>query len=378
MPRKLVMFLCSLGIISAAALSAQEPQKPPVKPQTEKKKAAPKAMPVWTDPGDPALPADFKIQGEYVGELAGGTKLGCQVIALGNGNFQAVVLPGGLIGAGWDGKNKILLAGQLQGEQAQFSPAAGKRKYLANSPADFAATAKFPPVGQKDYTAVIADQKMSGKTDDGTTFELKKTVRTSPTLGQKPPAEAVVLFDGTDTAEWNGGRLDKKTGWLNTDAKDITTKRKFSNYTKHLEFMLPFRPDARGQGRANSGDYLIDLYEVQILDSFGLEGKNNECGGIYTRLAPKLNMCLPPLTWQTYDFEFTNAAVDETGKKVKNARITLKHNGVTVHDDAEIAGPTGGAGRARGNPRHPPPSRARQPVAIPQHLGRGKKVERAP
>jgi len=296
---------------------------------------------VWTDPADASLPADFKIQGEYTGAGASGDKLGCQVIALGNGAFQAVLLPGGLPGDGWDGKNKILLDGKLEGDKAVFTPAAGKRKYLAQAASEFSATSKFPPVGQKDATATISSGLLTGKLDGSQEFQLKRIERQSPTLGVKAPENAIVLFDGSNTSEWTKGRLDKATGYLNTDGSDILTKRKFNNYVMHIEFMLPYRPDARGQGRGNSGFYQVDHYEVQVLDSFGLDGKNNECGGVYTKADPKVNMCLPPLAWQTYDVEFTNA-VSENGKKVKNARMTLKHNGVVIHDNLEIPGPTGG------------------------------------
>jgi len=297
---------------------------------------------VWTDASDPTLPPDFKIQGEYTGEIKGAGKVGAQVIALGNGAFQAVLLPGGLPGDGWDGKNKILLDGKLEGTKADFKPAAGKKQYLAQSPEAFSATSKFPPAGQKDYTASIANDTLTGKTEAGEAFELKKTTRKSPTLGAKPPEGAVILFDGKGTEEWNRGRLDKDSGLLNTDGSDIITKRKFNNYVMHMEFLLPYRPDARGQGRGNSGFYQVDHYEMQILDSFGLDGKNNECGGIYTKLEPKVNMCLPPLAWQTYDVEFTNA-VQQDGKKTQNARLLAKHNGVVIHDNAEINGVTGGS-----------------------------------
>src|SRR5689334_2592294 len=84
---------------------------------------------VWTDAGDPTLPADFKLQGEYATKSG---DFGCQVIALGNGHFQAVVLPGGLPGAGWNGKSKSLMVGQLDGDKLMLTPAMGNRKYLAN------------------------------------------------------------------------------------------------------------------------------------------------------------------------------------------------------------------------------------------------------
>ncbi len=302
-----------------------------------------KAKSVWTSTNDTTLPADFKVQGEYAGEAPGGGKLGCQVIALGNKAFQAVVYPGGLPGAGWDGKNRGLMDGRLDGDKATFQPAAGKRRYLGRKPEEFSATSKFPPAGHREYHATVSPggMAMSIQTDDGKSCELKKTVRESPTMGKPPPEGAVVLFDGTNKDEWRGGRVDRETKALNTDGSDMVTRRKFNNYVMHLEFLLPYRPDARGQERGNSGFYQVDHYEVQVLDSFGLEGKNNECGGVYTRADPKVNLCYPPLVWQTYDVEFTNA-VREGDRKVKNARLTLRHNGVVVHDDIEISGPTGG------------------------------------
>ena len=342
---KRMALACTLGLGACLVFVSfeigQTAEKKTDKKPTEKKQPK-KPTEVWTDPNDPTLPADYQFQGEYEANVLGSGKIGCQVIALGGGTFQAVVLPGGLPGAGWDGKNKSLMDGKLDGTKVVFVPTTGQRKYLAQSPLEFSATAKFPPVGQVEQTAVgTAGQLLLGK-DPKTAIELKKITRKSSTLGQKPPEGAIVLFDGTGTEEWKGGRLDKKTGLLNTDGKDITTKRKFSNYVAHVEFLLPFRPDARGQGRGNSGFYQVDHYEVQILDSFGLEGKQNECGGIYERAAPKVNMCLPPLTWQTYDVEFTNAVRDDD-KVIKKSRITLKHNGVVIHDNYEIPGVTGGA-----------------------------------
>lgn len=300
------------------------------------KKKGEKKKEVWTDAGDPTIPIDFKFQGEYMPEkIESRTWLGCQVIALGKGAFQAVFHQN-LPGEGTNGTPRYLMDGKLEGDKVVFVPATGKRKYLAQNPLEFAAITKNIGEAPKDANVTISGDppRMSNG--------LVKKMRNSFTLGLKPPAGAIVLFDGSNKDEWNGGRLDKTTGLLNTDGSDITTKRKFSSYTVHAEFMLPFRPDARGQGRGNSGFYQVDQYEVQILDSFGLEGRHDECGGIYSRIAPLMNACRPPLQWQTYDIDFTNA-VREDGKVTKKSRITVRLNGGIIHDNVEIPGVTGGA-----------------------------------
>ena len=290
----------------------------------------------FTSSDDPQIPDDFNYQGEYQS-----SKIGAQVISLDKGDFHVIVYPGGLPGAGWDGKHKSLLNGKLKGKKVELTPASGQRKYLAGPAEQFSATRQFPPFGQKSYSGTISEKKLYLSEGDNTTT-LKKTNRKSPTLGKKAPQDAIVLFDGSNKKEFQGGRLDEKTKLLNTDGQDIRTVRKFSSYKLHLEFMLPYRPAARGQGRGNSGLYQIDMYENQILDSFGLEGLNNECGGIYSIKDSKVNACFPPLSWQTYDIDFTNAVAKE-GKKSKNARITARLNGILIHDDFEIPRKTGGS-----------------------------------
>jgi len=141
-----------------------------------------------------------------------------------------------------------------------------------------------------------------------------------------------VLFDGKSGKEFTGARLTAD-GLLEPG---ITSRRKFQSYSLHLEFMLSFMPNARSQARSNSGCYQQGRYEVQILDSFGLEGKDNECGGIYTIRPPDTNMCFPPLSWQTYDIDFTAARFDKDGKKTADARMTVRHNGVLIHHNVAV------------------------------------------
>lgn len=140
-----------------------------------------------------------------------------------------------------------------------------------------------------------------------------------------------------DIVKWKlvDGAMDVAGG-----AGSIVSRQRFKDFKLHLEFRTPFMPLARGQKRGNSGVYLQGRYEVQILDSYGLKGENNEGGAIYEVAAPLVNMCAPPLQWQSYDITFCAARFDGQGRKNKDARVTVLHNGVKIQDSIAISGPT--------------------------------------
>jgi len=268
----------------------------------------------YVDPAE--APVDFQLQGEYAGEMTTeeGARIdyGAQIVALGKGQFQGVGYPGGLPGDGWTQKERMLADGVLEDGVVTFTvPEGGRVAKLENG------------------VITVFDRK--GK-EIG---ELKKVHRKSPTLGAKPPQGAVVLFDGTSADAFKGGRMTDD-GLL---MQGVTSKQTFGKHKIHIEFRTPFKPSARGQGRGNSGFYAQGRYEVQILDSFGLEGKDNECGGVYEVAPPAVNMCYPPLSWQTFDIELTPAEFTD-GKKTADARLTVRHNGVLIHDNLKVPRPT--------------------------------------
>ncbi len=278
------------------------------KKQPDKKKPA-----VFLDPGKAGT--EFALQGEYEGTL-GGQKYGAQVIALGNDKLEVNFLPGGLPGAGWDGKTRTKVNARIdRTPDGTTMPAKLDGKWSG---------------GFYDKGAVT----LSGKSDTGAEFSLKHVLRKSPTLGKQPPSGAVVLFDGKNADEWQGGKI------VEGDLLQMGTssKKKFKDFQLHIEFRTPFQPTARGQGRGNSGVYLQGRYEIQVLDSFGLKGLNNECGGIYGQTAPLVNMCYPPLSWQTYDITYKAARYDAKGKLTAAPRVTVLHNGVLIHDNVELKG----------------------------------------
>ena len=206
--------------------------------------------------------------------------------------------------------------------------------------------------GILEIQAAIENGKFNGRfeRDAVGSFEMERAIRVSPTLGAEPPAGAIVLFKGKNFKQWK--HTGKKPGddsvqWellkdgameVKKGTGSIVTRKKFTDFKLHLEFRTPFMPDARGQGRGNSGVYLQERYEVQVLDSYGLEGKDNECGGIYKIGAPIVNMCAPPTQWQTYDITFYAPSAEK-----RNAEVTVVHNGVTIHDNISLPKPTGGA-----------------------------------
>ena len=251
---------------------------------------------------------DYNIQGEYEGIVPNGNKWGSHIVTLGNGKFRQIGYRGGLPGNGWQRESGEYHSGEL-------------RDGVAIIPADEFVV----KVDGENLTVFGVDRQRLAK--------LKKQYRKSRTLGKKPPPGAIVVFDGTSLDQWNDAKLveGKYLG-----ATNCFTKKKFGDHELHIEFRTPFMPEARGQVRGNSGVYIQGRYELQVLDSFGLEGKDNECGAIYKIRRPQVNMCYPPLSWQTYDIKFVSAKYDKDDKKTNNAHTTIRHNDVVIHDDLQL------------------------------------------
>ncbi len=163
------------------------------------------------------------------------------------------------------------------------------------------------------------------------------------------PADAVVLFDGKDLANWLYVGSDKpaewkvENGYMEVKGGNIYSKQSSGDHQLHVEFWLPRMDGASGQGRANSGVYVHGLYEIQVLDSFGLKPGGGDCGAIYGVGGPMVNACRPPEHWQSFDIFFRAPRFDEKGNKTANARMSVVHNGVWIHVNVEVPGPTAAA-----------------------------------
>jgi hypothetical protein len=164
----------------------------------------------------------------------------------------------------------------------------------------------------------------------------------------RPPSDAIVLFDGTDLSRWSAAR-GGPAGWkvaggymeVVRGAGDIVTRDAFGDCQLHVEWATPAPPRGEGQGRGNSGVYLMGLYEVQVLDSYeNRTYADGQAAAIYGQFPPLVNASLPPGRWQTYDIVFHAPRFDAGGRLLRPARITVFHNGVLVQDNVEPTGPT--------------------------------------
>ena len=260
--------------------------------------AADKSEPIWIDTDTAARDVPhFNLVGEYVSIHEPGA---LQATLLPEGKFLVATYQGGLPGAGWN---------------------------------------QTPIVSQ----VMVPDELIA------CLREFKKTLRVSPTMHKPSPEDAILEFPEDFT--------NIKDGLLWAGAE---TKTNLSSFQMHLEFRVPLKPgrNPSSQARGNSGIYIYNNYEVQVLDSFALdldaannaippESENTQwCGALYKTKVPDLNLAFPPLTWQTYDIVF-HAPRFEGEVKTRNARITVHHNGVTIHDDVELKTGTGAGARRK-------------------------------
>ena len=301
--------------------------------------------------------ADLQLMGDYEGEFQGAPKnhyfdynrpLAAQVINVRNGEYLIK------FNQQHDSRADLYFEGmgKLDGDVIRFT-------------------------GDACRGEITADCMVGSGTRDGqeVSFSLKRVQRLSPTLGAKPPEGAVVLFDGTNFDQWKhgngspvtwhllpGGVMEVRSAKSEEDRKnkiggDIETRQSFGDCRVHLEFRYPVEPGKQGQGRGNSGFFFQRSYEVQVLNSYGLNGLWNECGALYKLAPPKVNAARPPMQWQTYDVDY-RASVWKDGKKVSSPVITVRLNGVLVQNQEEIIHVTAHAFAERQNePREAGPIR---------------------
>lgn len=276
-----------------------------------------------------AVLAGDSVVGEWKGKLRGGDGvervLEARVVAEGGGRYRAVMRldEDGAWNAGES-------SGRRKGETVVF---AGR----LNPGQGSGGTCQLQgQVDSEGFRGTCADSASTAR------FTLARIERRPPRLGAEPPEEAVVLFDGTGLENWMQ-RDGQPAGWkLREDGSmevtrgNIVTRRSFGDVRIHLEFRTPLMAEARGQARGNSGVYVQGRYEVQVLDSFGLEPMDNGCGAVYRIAPPRVNASLPPLQWQTYEITFRAPRFDSSGSKTANARITVRHNGEVIHWNREL------------------------------------------
>ena len=202
----------------------------------------------------------------------------------------------------------------------------------------------------------------------------EKVDRSLDVTGRQPPSDAIILFDGSDTTAWNNGKMER--GCLKAGTR---TKQVFRDFNLYLEFLIPLKPEPPlgHPHRGNSGVFALGAYEIQIADTFGLDPEpaawrdipllkpvDTWCGSVYGIQAAEVNMCLPPLRWQSMELDFTAARFRGEGddkQKLSPAVITVIHNGVKIIDQLSLPEGTGGG------PSGPRAEVAEGPIVLQNH-----------
>jgi hypothetical protein len=171
----------------------------------------------------------------------------------------------------------------------------------------------------------------------------------------KAPSDAIVLFDGKDLSKWTGrggkARWNVVDGAMTVEpgAGSISTRDSFGDVQLHLEWRTPTEIVGESQGRGNSGVFLMERYEVQVLDSYeNRTYSNGQAGSIYKQHIPLVNASRGPGEWQSYDIVFMAPRFRSDGSLERPATMTVLHNGVLVQNHVKIEGPT----VFRGQPRY--------------------------
>jgi len=167
-------------------------------------------------------------------------------------------------------------------------------------------------------------------------------VVTPGAVNSDAPSDAIVLFDGTNLSEWENGELWRiEDGSAIPNQTNIYSKRQFGDIQLHVEWSAPDEIESEGQGRGNSGIFLMDRYEVQVLDSYKNQTYfDGQAGGIYKQTPPMANAMRRPGEWNTYEIFFTAPRFKSNGDLETPAYVTVMHNGVLVQNHFELLGPT--------------------------------------
>jgi hypothetical protein len=168
-------------------------------------------------------------------------------------------------------------------------------------------------------------------------------------IASDPPSDAIVLFDGKDLSGWKSQRDGSDAKWKVQDGYmevvprtgGIQSKYEFGDCQLHIEWASPSVVKGEGQGRGNSGIFLMGHYELQVLDSYQNKTYfHGQAGSIYKQHAPLVNASRKPGEWQSYDIIFQSPQFDEQGKVTRYARMTVLHNGVLIQNNSQIYGET--------------------------------------